>query len=89
MGLRTGDGGGHSGEKLISEKAERRSLVAGREEGGRQPLTNRYSDNFDLSSFHPTSVGQKQRFTLKTRKAQKNTNNLSLLPEHDNETFKM
>ena len=71
MGLRTADGGGHSGEKLISEKAERRSLVAGgkREEGGRQPLTNRYSDNFDLSCFHLTSVGQKRRFTLKTRKA--------------------
>ena len=33
MGLRTGDGGGQSGEKLISEKAERRSLVAG---GGRE-----------------------------------------------------
>ena len=77
MGLRTGDGGGHSGEKLISEKAERRSLVAGREEGGRQPLTNRYSDNFDLSSFHPTSVGQK----LKIGQASKSHQILSLLPK--------
>ena len=78
MGLRTGDGGGHSGEKLISEKAERRSLVAGREEGGSQPLTNRYSDNFDLSSFHPTSVGQ----NLKTGQAPKSHQNLILVAQN-------